>query len=488
VRVTRAGFIDGGFVTGEGAALSVQDPSTEEVFAQFPGLSVSQTEQAILSARQAFDSGIWSGLSPQERVAVLGRFLEALGKRVPQLTDVIMREAGCPKFSPSMMSQVQGPLKISADLLKLYLTLPETEENPVPFADRVTPYGTMLQSHRRFTPLGVVSGISAYNFPIMTALMKVVPALVAGNTLVMRPSPLTPLSHLILGEAAQEAGLPPGVLNVVLESGLEGGQLMSTHEAVDLISFTGSAGVGARIMAQAAPTMKRLQLELGGKSAQVFLPDSVAGAAMAVLQVCTAHAGQGCALGTRIFVPEDSKAEVAAQTKALLGGIKVGRADDPDTKLGPVISDGQRARCQHFVGAAVAAGGSVIAGGKRPDHLAKGFFFEATALDLPDNANPAAQEEIFGPVVGIIGYRDLDHAVEMANDSKFGLSGYVHGKDKQAAFKVALGIKSGTVNVNAGMASAYISSGGQRMSGIGRERGVEGLRTFQAQTNINLGA
>jgi aldehyde dehydrogenase (NAD+) len=458
------------------------------VFEELAGLSLGQTEQAIVSARQAFDSGVWSGLSAQERAAALGRFLDALAERAEALTDIIMREAGCPKYSPSMSSQIQGPLKISADLLTLYLALPETEENPLPFADRITPYGSVLQSHRRFTPLGVVSGISAYNFPIMTALMKLIPALVTGNTLVLRPSPLTPLSHLVLGEAAQAAGLPPGVLNIVLESGLEGGHLMSTHAAVDLVSFTGSTGVGSQIMAQAAPTMKRIQLELGGKSAQVFLPDSVAGAANAVLQVCTAHAGQGCALGTRIFVPQDSKAEVVAQTKALLGAVTVGRADNPATKLGPVISEGQRARCQHFTDAAVAAGGSVIAGGKRPAHLDKGFFFEATALDLPDNGNPAAQEEIFGPVVGIIGYRDLDHAVAMANDSRFGLSGYVHGKDKQAALKVALGIRSGTVNINAGMASAYISSGGQRMSGIGRERGVEGLRTFQSQTNINLGA
>ena len=483
-----AGFIEGEFVAGEGTQLAVQDPSTEEVFAEFPGLSAGQTGQAILSARRAFDSGVWSGLAAQERAAALGRFLDALGKRVPELTDIIMREAGCPRHSPSMGSQVQGPLKLSADMIKLYLSLPETEENPIPFDDRIHPLGIVLQSHRRFTPLGVVSGISAYNFPIMTVLMKVIPALVTGNTLVVRPSPLTPLSHLLLGEAAQEAGLPPGVLNVVLEGGLEGGQLMSTHEAVDLVSFTGSTGVGAQIMARAAPTMKRVQLELGGKSAQIFLPDSVAGAANAALQVCTSHAGQGCALGTRIFVPEASKAEVAAQIRTLFDGITVGRADDPETKLGPVISAGQRDRCQHFTDAAVAAGGTVIAGGKRPAHLDKGFFFEATALDLPDNSNPAAQEEIFGPVVGIIGYRDLDHAVQMANDSRFGLSGYVHGKNKQEAMQVALQIKSGTVNINAGMASAYISSGGQRMSGIGRERGVEGIRTFQAQTNINLGA
>ena len=484
----QAGFIDGSFVTGKGVALSVQDPSTEEVFEELPGLSPDQTEQAILSARQAFDSGVWSGLGAEERVAALGRFLEALGRRAPQLTDIIMREAGCPKFSPSMGSQIQTPIKVSTDLLKLYLSLPESEENQIPLADRVTPYGSLIQSHRRFTPMGVVAGISAYNFPIMTALMKVIPALVTGNTIVLRPSPLTPLSHLILGEAAQEADMPAGVLNIVLESGLEGGHLLSTHPAVDLVSFTGSTGVGSQIMAQAAPTMKRVQLELGGKSAQIFLPDSAMGAAAGAAQVCTAHAGQGCALGTRIFVPEESKADVIAQTRELLSAIKIGRADDPETKQGPVISAGQRDRCQHFTDAAVAAGGSVITGGKRPAHLDKGFFFEPTALDLPDNSNPAAQEEIFGPVVGIIGYRDLDHAVEMANDSRFGLSGYVIGKDKAQAFQVALQIKSGTVNVNSGMPSAYVSSGGQRMSGVGRERGVEGLRIFQSQTNINLGA
>ncbi|MFT4027230.1 MAG: aldehyde dehydrogenase family protein [Novosphingobium sp.] len=484
----QAGFIDGAFVTGEGATLAVQDPSTEEIFEELPGLSGTQVEQAILSSRRAFDSGVWSQLPAQARAAKLNEFLEALSRRSPQLTDIVMREAGCPKFSPAMGSQIQTPIRVAGDLLTLFLGMPETEENPIPLAHRVTPHGSLIQSHRRFTPMGVVAGISAYNFPIMTALMKIVPALITGNTIVMRPSPLTPLSHLILGEAAQEAGLPAGVLNIVLEAGLEGGQIMSTHEAVDFVSFTGSTGVGSQIMAQAAPTMKRVQLELGGKSAQIFLPDSVAGAAAGAAQVCTAHAGQGCALGTRIFVPEESKAEVIAQTRELLSSLTVGRADDPATKQGPVISAGQRDRCQHFTDAAVAAGGSVITGGKRPAHLDKGFFFEPTALDLPDNANPAAQEEIFGPVVGVIGYKSIDHAIEMANDSKFGLSGYVVGKDKAQALGVALRIKSGTVNVNSGMPSAYVSAGGQRMSGVGRERGVEGLRIFQSQSNINLGA
>jgi aldehyde dehydrogenase (NAD+) len=373
------------------------------------------------------------------------------------------------------------------EVMELYLSLPSWQENPLPLEQRVTQMGTTFQSHMRFAPIGVVSAIAAYNYPFLTALWKVIPALVTGNTMVLRPSPLTPLSAMEIAEAALEAELPSGVLNIVIESGLEGGRLMSTHDAVDMVAFTGSTAVGAQIMAQAAPTMKRLQLELGGKSAQIFLPDSLDHIGAHVLGACTAHAGQGCAIGTRVFVPEENKAQVLEKIVAAMDSVRCGPAEDPETKLGPVISAGQRARCEQFVQAAVAHGGKVVVGGKRPDYLDKGFFFEATALDVPDNKNPAAQEEIFGPVICVIGYRDLDHAVEMANDSKFGLSGYVHGKDKAAAYKVGQAINSGTVNVNAGMMSAYISSGGIKLSGLGRERGVEGLRIYQQMTCLNLG-
>ena len=193
-------------------------------------------------------------------------------------------------------------------------------------------------------------------------------------------------------------------------------------------------------------------------------------------QVCTSHAGQGCVLGTRIFVPQESKAKVLVAMAAMMQNIKIGPASDPATQLGPVISAAQRDRCDHFTNAAVAAGGRVVTGGKRPAGLDKGFYWEPTVLDLPDNKNPAAQEEIFGPVVGVIGYRDLDHAVEMANDSKFGLSGWVHGVDKVASLNVGMRIRSGSVNVNGALMSSYASGGGIRMSGLGRERGVEGLR------------
>ncbi len=254
-----------------------------------------------------------------------------------------------------------------------------------------------------------------------------------------------------------------------------------------MVAFTGSTHVGEQIMVQAAPTMKRLQLELGGKSAQIFLPDALDQVMPQAMGVCMAHAGQGCALGTRLFVPEEKKAEVLQQVAGAVQSIKVGPADAPETKMGPVISAGQVERCQHYVDAAVEQGGKVVVGGGRPEGLGDGYFFEPTVLDLPDNSNPAAQDEIFGPVVSVIGYRDLDHAVAMANDSRFGLSGYVHGKDRKAALDVGLRIKSGTVNVNAGMMSAYASSGGQRSSGIGRERGIEGLRIYQQLSCLNLG-
>jgi len=483
----RAGFIDGEYVGGSGEPLVVEDPSTQEELARFPGLSTGQIGSAIAAARRAFDSGGWSRRAPGERAEILRKFVAALSTRTEPLADLIVREAGCPRYSMTMQSQIAVPLKQAPEVIDLFLSLPESDENPLPLAHRVTAYGTVLQSHRRYTPIGVVAAIAAYNFPFLTALWKVIPALIAGNTMVLRPSPLTPLSAMIFAEVALEAGLPAGVLNIVLEGGLEGGQMMTTHAGVDMVAFTGSTRVGTQVMAQAAPTMKRLQLELGGKSAQIFLPDMVDRAATIAAGVCTAHAGQGCALGTRIFVPLEAKGKVLEQIAAAFASIRVGRANERETQLGPVISAAQRARCEHFVDLSVREGGRVVAGGKRPMHLDKGYFFEATALDVPDNKNSAAQEEIFGPVVTVIGYRDLDHAVAMANDSKYGLSGYVHGLDKAQSLKVGLAISSGTVNVNAGLMSTYISSGGLRMSGIARERGVEGLRLYQNMSCLNLG-
>lgn len=480
-----AGYIGTQRVAGEGAELVVTNPSDESEVARLRGLSTGQVEAAVRAARAAFAG--WSARPSKERAALLRRFADALAKRAQRITDLVVQEAGCPRKSAVMAAQVHAPLRQAHEIIDFFLTLPEHEDNPLPLSQRFPPQGGTVQSVRRYTPIGVVAAIAAYNFPFYTALWKVMPALIAGNTVVLRPSPLTPLSAMVFADAAIEAELPAGVLNVVLESGVEGGRLLTTHEDVDMIAFTGSSSVGAQVMAQAAPTMKRLQLELGGKSAQIFLPDAVDRVLANAMGACLAHAGQGCAIGTRLFVPEASKAELLPQLAAAFARIRIGGADEEGTQLGPVISAAQRARCEHFVGLAREQGATVVAGGKRPEQREKGFFFEPTVLDLPDNKNPAAQEEIFGPVVCVIGYRDLDHAVEMANDSRYGLSGYVHGVDRTQALNVALRIRSGTVNVNAGLMSTYVSSGGQRLSGLGRERGLEGLRLYQQLTCLNLG-
>ena len=315
-----------------------------------------------------------------------------------------------------------------------------------------TTMGGFVQSIRRYVPVGVVAAISAYNFPLHINLWKLMPALATGNCVILRPSPLTPLSALALAEIAAEAGLPEGVLSIIAESGAEGAQLLTTDPRVDMVSFTGSTEVGSIVAGQAAPSMKRLQLELGGKSAQIYLPDRVEAAFSAAIGVCIAHAGQGCVLGTRIFVPEAEKAKVLGAMAASMAYLKIGDSTDPETTMGPVISEAQAQRCERYVKLAVEAGATVVAGGKRADR--PGYFFEPTILDVPDNKNPSAQDEIFGPVVSVIGYRDVDHAIEMANDSSLGLSGYVYGKDARAALDVAKRIRTGTINVNAFFASA----------------------------------
>jgi aldehyde dehydrogenase (NAD+) len=479
-------FIGGKAVVGEGEPFSVTNPGTEETVAELFGASPAQVDAAILAARQAYDSGVWSGLPAAERADALRRLMKFLTDNRERLIDLSVREAGCPVSSGSMMAQVHAPLQHGFDTIDLFLRLPEFEENPLPLDQRITAKRQAIQSLRRHVPVGVVSAISAYNFPFYTNLWKVLPSLITGNCIVLRPSPLTPLAALMLAEAAEAAGLPPGVLNVIVEKTAAGGIAMTTHPKVDMVAFTGSSLVGKQVMAQAAATMKRLQLELGGKSANIYLPDSADDARMAAAMVCLSHAGQGCAIGTRIFVPESEKARLIEAMAAPLANVVLGDPSDPKTTMGPVVSAAQRARCQHFVDLAVANGARVVLGGKAPASPKKGFFFEPTILDVPNNDNPAAQEEIFGPVACVIGYRDIEHVIEMANDNPYGLSGYVTGKDLKQAVAVASRIRTGTVQINGGLLSAYASSGGWGLSGIGRERGVEGLRIYQQMQVLNI--
>ena len=482
----RAGvFVDGAWIEGS-VPLPVHNPATEEVIGTVMAAGPADVPAAIASARAAFDDGRWSGLPREERVAAVGRMLDHFAANRDAIRQTIMAETGCPISGPVMPVQFDLAISGARDLLSYYLELRDIEENPLPLHERVSATGAVMTSLKRFVPVGVVAAISAYNFPFYLNIWKVVPALITGNTVILRPSPLTPLSALLFAEAAQAAGLPPGVLNVVADAGHEGGVTLSTHPAVDMVTFTGSTVVGQEVARQAATGVKRIQLELGGKSAQIYLPDRLERAAMAARSVVLSHAGQGCALGTRILVPSAEKARLMDHMAASLSEVVIGDPADPATVMGPVITAAQQERCERYVAAAVDAGGRVITGGSRPRHLQRGYYFEPTILDLPDNSNPAAQDEIFGPVVGVIGYDSIDHAVAIANDSIYGLSGYVYGQDVRQAIAVAERLRTGTVNVNGSILSSYASSGGFGASGIGRERGLEGIRVYQQIQVMNI--
>lgn len=480
----RQSYVDGRFVRGDGAPLAVENPATEETVAEVETLAPAQMEQAIVAARRAFDSGIWSGLRREERVEKVLALGEYLRGRADEIAGTLTAEAGAPQTI--IGAQVQMPLDHIRAACDLYLTLPELEHTPRPIGD-VIGGNRVAASMMRWEPIGVVSAIAAYNFPVQTTIWKFVPALLTGSTVVLRPSPLTPIATLMIGEAADAVGLPPGVLNVVVEGGTEGAQLLTTHPAVDCVSFTGSTAVGQAILAQAAPTLKRVILELGGKSVQLYLPDATDRAAMGCAGVFAAHAGQACVAPTRMLVPEERKAEVLEKAAAVARSLKVGDPTDPTSVLGPLISAAQRDRNERYVAAAVEAGATVVAGGKRPAGLDRGYYFEPTVLDVPDNSNPAAQDEIFGPVICVIGYRDLDHAVEIANDTRYGLAGQVHGNDLTTAVSVAERIRAGAVSINSGYSGAYASSGGYKQSGIGRERGIEGFRALQQVKHLSIG-
>lgn len=479
----RRSYVAGDWVEGDDV-LPVENPADESHVADVSVTPLAEVRRAIAAARRTFDDGVWADRPATQRARLVHAFLDHVESTRADLVATIVAEAGQPtRFAE--MTQVAGGVALARATVDLYLSLPHEEPNPVPVDELVR--GRVALSVRRHEPVGVVTAITPYNAALLMALQKIVPALVAGNSVIVRPSPLTPISSLVLGEAADAAGLPPGVLSVVVEGGAAGAELLTSDPAVDMVSFTGSTAVGRQILAQAAPTVKHVALELGGKSAQVYLPDAVERAAVGAAMVVAMTAGQACVAATRMLVPEDRKDEVVDAVSAAYSAITVGAPDDPATTMGPVISAAQRERCERYVALAEEHGGKVVFGGGRPARLERGYWFEPTVLDLPDNANPAAQDEIFGPVIGILGYRDLDDAVRIANDSTYGLSAQVYGADVGAATALARRLRTGAVNVNTGVFSAYAPGGGYKQSGLGRERGVEGIRAFQEVKHLAIG-
>lgn len=481
---SRSSFVDGRFEP-ESGGLPVEDPARGEMFMEASAASAETFERAIMAARRAFDDARWSGLTVEDRAAAVTRLLDHLDTQRDALIETMVRQTGCP-VRVSRAAQVDWSLALGRELLDVSKSLPDFEYAPIPL-EQVTRDGVVRLSAVAYEAIGVASIVTPYNFPLFMDIAKVVPALMSGCTVVLRPSPLTPLTAPAVAEAALAAELPAGVLNVVLEHGIEGGRLMSSHPAVDFVSFTGSSAVGRAVMAQAADTVKRLQLELGGKSAQVYLPEAADRAGAAGCAMFYNHAGQFCGALTRMLVPEGAKAEILEQLAATARTVVVGDPADEATQMGPVISAAQLEKCERSVALAVEAGATVVAGGGRPDHLEQGYYFEPTVLDCPNQDNPAVRDEIFGPVLCVLGYRDIDHAVEMANDTPYGLSGSVFGPADEA-LAVARRIRSGQVGVNGTSYTAWTPFGGWGQSGVGVDGGVHGARQYQVLKHIPITA
>jgi acyl-CoA reductase-like NAD-dependent aldehyde dehydrogenase len=483
----RGPYIDGKYIPGDAGFFSVEDPTTEQVIADAEASSSAQFEHAILAARQAFDEGPWPAMPARERAAAILRFGDALTARRGALIETAIAEVG----SPRMIAEyglVGFAIKGLQEFAELFLQLPEWEHNEVPLDVLLAPDQARL-SMRRYEPVGVVAAITAYNGPFLFNIWKLVPALLSGCTTVLRPSPLTPLEAFALGEAADEAGLPAGVLNIVAESGSAGATLLTSHPAVDMVSFTGSVPVGHAIAVQAAPTLKRLVLELGGKSVQLHLPDTVADSVDSVVSsvvgTLSGNAGQACVLQSRVLVPQEKKSDVLAAMADAVPKINMGDPRDPGTRLGPLITSAHRQRVSDLVQEGIDAGARLIAGGPDVEVPERGWFYPATVLDVDDNSNPVARREVFGPVVTVHGYGSIDEAVSIANDTEFGLSNAVYGSDLKLGMDIASKLRSGEVRINdRGPLGIYNPAGGYKQSGIGRERGVAGLRSFQEIKHI----
>jgi len=479
-------YIGGEWVSPGNGSEPVINPATEEPFAHAPVASVGQINDAIGAARIAFDDGPWPRMSMNERADVLARMASALRTRQSQIAQLILSEVGCAQAITNLM-QVDNPIRLfEAAIGHARRDGPERlpiDITPNPFAPEGPKSigGTTVVRE----PFGVVSAITGYNFPFLLNLAKIGPALLAGCTMVLKPSPFTPFSALLFGEIADEIGLPKGVLNIVT-GGIEEGQLLCTDERVDLVTFTGSESVGSAIMAQAAPTLKKVHLELGGKSAMIVREDAdVERAAGMAAMVLSVNAGQGCAIPTRHLVHNSLRPAFAAAVSAIAGQLKIGNPVDPTVAMGPLIRESQRAKVERYITLGTEAGATLLCGGKRPAGLDKGFFTELTFFDNVSNDMQIAQDEIFGPVGCIIGFDTDEEAIAIANASRYGLNGAVETADAAKGYEMALQIRSGSVALNGGtgtMSDAPI--GGYKRSGIGREYGPHWIREYQHEKSI----
>lgn len=460
-------FIGGQWVEPTGDdVLEVISPTTEELIATVPVVTAADMDAAVAQARKAFDEGPWPKMSPAERASYLVRIGEEIEKRLDAMVEAFTAEVG----ATTAISQAftQNALKVWADAATLHERLSFDEER------------TWSDGHGRLVrePVGVVATIIPWNGPVATASMKIAPALAAGCTVVLKPAPEAPLSTYLLADALEAAGLPDGVISV-LAGGRDVGEHLVRHPGVDKVAFTGSTEAGKRIMSLCGERIARVSLELGGKSAAIIADDIPLDEVLpSLLFAGVGHTGQVCAALTRILVPRERQQELIDAMVPGLAQMKVGDPKDPETVLGPLVAERQRDRVESYIQIGIDEGARLVTGGGRPEGLERGWFVEPTLFADVDNSMRIAQEEIFGPVVCIIPFDTVEEAIDIANDSPYGLSGAVYAKDAEYAESIARQIRTGQIAVNSWGLCVEQPFGGYKQSGIGREGNVEGLGVY----------
>jgi aldehyde dehydrogenase (NAD+) len=470
-------YVDGRWVAPDGGGtFPVVSPSTEAVVGEAPLASEADVDRAVAAARAAFESGPWPRMAPEDRAAVLARVAGLLAKRAPDIAGVTVDEMGCPvsQATASQTGLVAPVFAYYAELIRSFAF-----ERRVEAGARA---GLVTQE-----PVGVVAAVVPWNSPVMLSAWKLAPALAAGCTAVVKPPPEAPISNFVLAEALEEAGLPPGVVNMV-PGGRELGEHLVTHAGIDKVAFTGSTAAGQRIMALCADQVKRVSLELGGKSASILLDDADLGTVVPRVVGAAMHlSGQSCGAHTRLLVPRSRYAEALDAAAAAASALPYGDPHDPATVVGPLVAERQRDRVEGYIRAAVEAGARVAAGGGRPAHLPKGWYVPPTILGDVDNGMRVAREEIFGPVLCLIPYAEEDDAVRIANDSQYGLSGGVWSADDGRALAMARRLRTGSIAVNGSYPPfPAVPFGGFKQSGLGRELGPEGLAGYLEPRSIGL--
>ncbi|MDO8365052.1 MAG: aldehyde dehydrogenase family protein [Actinomycetota bacterium] len=457
-------YINGQWVPSTGTdTLSVTDSATEEIIATIPEGTAADVDAAVAAARAAFPA--WSELPKEERAGYLVKIQAGLDARTDEIASTIAKEVGMPIFLSNLI-QVGLPkanFAIAAQLLGSY----EFEEQ----------IGNSLVVKEA---IGVVGCITPWNYPLHQIALKVAPALAAGNTVVLKPSEVAPINAFMLAEVIHEAGLPAGVFNLVSGIGPVVGEAIASHADVDMVSFTGSTRAGKRVAEVASQTVKKVSLELGGKSANIILEDADFNKAVTDgVGKCFLNSGQTCTALTRMLVPRSRMAEAEKIAAAAAAGFTPGNPFESTTRLGPLVSAAQRERVRGFITKGIDEGATLVAGGaETPEGLDQGYFVAPTVFSNVTRDMTIAREEIFGPVLSIMPYDTEAEAIEIANDSIYGLAGGVWSGDADHAKAVARKIRAGQVEVNGGAFNVMAPFGGYKQSGLGREAGKFGLEEF----------